>query len=46
MKITIEFTLDESWDCYDGVAPELIAEDIFYLGLRDGVTYEVKEVKK
>ena len=44
MKLLIEFTLDETWDGYEDVIPELIAEDMF-IQLKDGVTYEVKKVK-
>ena len=43
MKIIIEFTLDETWDEYKNVNPELIVEDIFEFGLKDGITYKIKE---
>lgn len=43
MKVTIEFTLDETWDGYENISPQLLLEDLLR-ELADGVE-EVELVK-
>lgn len=46
MKVTITFNLDETWDSYKNMNPELIVEDMFdnWKG-KDGVCIEDVNIK-
>lgn len=46
MKVTITFNLDETWDEYKNMNPELIVEDMFdNWKCKDGVSIEDVNIK-